>query len=166
MSCPPVTWGRPIWFDTQYLASQGYLVLLVNYRGSISYGERFCAVIRGDWGHREHDDVMSGVQAVLDRGWADPDLLYCTGFSQGGIMTNWAVGHTDIFRAAASEHGMWDYTAAYGTDDCHLWWQDDIGVPWQNEEKHRTMSPSSGLQNIRTPLLITAGEVDWRCPLS
>jgi len=165
--------GGPMWydspgfeFDVQYWAGRGYLVLMVNYRGSISYGEDFCQVIRGGWGPREHDDVMKGVDEVIRRGWADPDRLFCTGFSQGGIMTNWAVGHTDRFRAAATEHGVWDYVAAYGTDDCHLWWQDDLGVPWQNMEGYRRMSPMSAVDRIKTPLLITAGEVDWRCPLS
>jgi len=163
----PMSYDGPDFrFDVQHWAGQGYLVLMVNYRGSISYGEEFCQVIQGDWGPREHDDVMHGVQAVLDRGWVDADRMYCTGFSQGGIMTNWAVGHTGRFRAAASEHGMWDYVAAFGTDDCHRWWQDDLGVPWQNPERYRRISPAVGVENIRTPLLITAGELDWRCPLS
>jgi len=163
----PMAYDSPDFrFDTQYLAGQGYLVLLVNYRGSTSYGEAFCEVIRGDWGAREHDDIMHGAQAVVDIGYADETRLYCTGFSQGGIMTNWAVGHTDRFRAAVSEHGMWDYVAAFGTDDCHRWWQDDLGMPWQNEAQYRKISPASGLTQIRTPLLITAGELDWRCPLS
>ncbi len=153
-------------FDVQYWASMGYLVLMVNYRGSITYGEEFSEVIRGDWGPREHDDVMAGVNHLIQQGWADEDQLYCTGFSQGGIMTNWAVGHTDRFQAAASEHGLWDYVAAFGTDDCHLWWQDDWGVPWQNEKAYRRTSPMSGVENIQTPLMITAGEKDWRCPLS
>jgi dipeptidyl aminopeptidase/acylaminoacyl peptidase len=165
--------GGPMWYDSpgfdfavQYWAGRGYTVLMVNYRGSISYGEAFTKVIRGDWGPREHDDVMSGVDEVIRRGWADPARLYCTGFSQGGIMTNWAVGHTDRFRAAVSEHGMWDYVAAFGTDDCHLWWQDDLGVPWQNPEQYRRVSPASAVAGIKTPLLIMAGEVDWRCPLN
>lgn len=163
----PMSYDSPGFnFDKQYFAGRGYLVLMVNYRGSISYGEKFCEVIRGSWGPREHDDVMCGVQEMIDRGWADPERLFCTGFSQGGIMTNWAVGHTDIFRAAASEHGMWDYVSAFGTDDCHGWWQDDLGVPWQNEEGYRRMSPMSAISDINTPLLITAGELDWRCPLS
>lgn len=163
----PMAFDAPSFqFDEQYLADLGYLVLMVNYRGSISYGEEFCRVIQGDWGPREHADVMAGVDYVVRQGWADPDRLYCTGFSQGGIMTNWAVGHTDRFRAAVSEHGMWDYVAAYGTDDCHLWWQDDLGVPWQNPEAYRRISPMSGVAHIHTPLLITAGELDWRCPLN
>ncbi len=165
--------GGPMWydtpqfeFDTQYWANRGYLVLMVNYRGSISYGEAFCQSIQGDWGPREHDDVMCGVDYLVEHGWTREDQLFCTGFSQGGIMTNWAVGHTDRFRAAVTEHGMWDYVSAFGTDDCHLWWQDDIGVPWQNPETYYRISPMSGLANIRTPLLITAGEHDWRCPLN
>jgi dipeptidyl aminopeptidase/acylaminoacyl peptidase len=163
----PMAYDSPDFrFDTQYFAGQGYIVLLVNYRGSTSYGEAFCEAIRGDWGPREHADVMHGVQTAIDMGYADANRLFCTGFSQGGIMTNWAVGHTDRFRAAASEHGMWDYIAAFGTDDCHLWWQDDLGVPWQNEAQYRKISPACGLSSIKTPLLITAGELDWRCPLS
>lgn len=165
--------GGPMWydtpqfeFDTQYWANRGYVVLMVNYRGSISYGEAFCQSIQGDWGPREHDDVMCGVDYLVEQGWTREDQLFCTGFSQGGIMTNWAVGHTDRFRAAVSEHGMWDYVSAFGTDDCHLWWQDDLGVPWQNPETYYRISPMSGLANIRTPLLITAGEHDWRCPLN
>ena len=163
----PMAYDSPDFrFDVQYWAGRGYLVLMVNYRGSISYGEAFCTAIRGNWGPREHDDVMSGVDALVRKGWADPERLYCTGFSQGGIMTNWAVGHTDRFRAAVSEHGMWDYVAAFGTDDCHRWWQDDLGMPWHNLERYRKLSPMTAVDRIRTPLLITAGEVDWRCPLS
>jgi dipeptidyl aminopeptidase/acylaminoacyl peptidase len=162
----PMAYDAPTFrFEKQYWAAQGYLVLMVNYRGSTSYGEAFCTAIRGDWGPREHDDVMSGVEHLVRLGWADPQHLFVTGFSMGGIMTNWAVGHTDRFRAAVSEHGVWDYAAAYGTDDCHLWWQDDLGVPWQNPEAYRRTSPSAGVGNVRTPVLIMAGSDDWRCPL-
>jgi dipeptidyl aminopeptidase/acylaminoacyl peptidase len=152
-------------FDAQYWAALGYVVLQVNYRGSISYGEDFCRSIQGRWGPMEHDDVMCGIDELIRLDYVDPDRLYCTGFSQGGIMTNWAVGHTDRFRAAVTEHGMWNYVSAFGTDDCHLWWQDDLGVPWQNPEGYYRISPMSGVANIRTPLLITAGAEDWRCPL-
>lgn len=162
----PMAYDSPRFrFEKQYWASQGYLVVMVNYRGSVSYGEAFTRSIRGDWGPREHDDLMSAIDHLIALGWADPERLFTTGFSYGGIMTNWAVGHTDRFRAAVSEHGLWDYAAAFGTDDCHLWWQDDIGVPWQNRETYRRMSPSSGAAAVRTPTLIMAGGEDWRCPL-
>lgn len=163
----PMAFDAPTFgFDEQYWAARGYLVLQVNYHGSTSYGEAYCRSIQGDWGWREHADVMAGVDFVVEQGWADPERLYCTGFSQGGIMTNWAVGHTGRFRAAVSEHGMWDYVTAYGTDDCHLWWQDDLGVPWQNQATYRRIAPESGVESIHTPLLILAGELDWRCPLT
>ncbi len=164
--------GGPMWydspqfdFDSVYFAQRGYAVLKVNYRGSISFGEAFCKEIQGSWGPREHQDVMACLDHLIERGDADPERLYVMGFSQGGIMTNWAVGHTDRFRAAVSEHGEWEYVSAFGTDDCHLWWQDDLGVPWQNLEGYRRMSPASAAASIRTPLLITAGQEDWRCPL-
>ncbi|MCL6521379.1 MAG: S9 family peptidase [Firmicutes bacterium] len=162
----PMAYDQPAFrFDVQWWAGLGYLVLQVNYRGSTGYGERFCEVIRGDWGPREHDDVMCGVEELVRRGWADPERLFVTGFSQGGIMTNWAIGHTDRFRAAVSEHGMWEYAAAFGTDDSHLWWQDDLGVPWQNPEGYRRIAPAQAVASIRTPVLIMAGQEDWRCPL-
>jgi len=165
--------GGPHWydsptfaFDRQYWAGLGYLVMMVNYRGSTSYGEAFARTIQGDWGRREHDDVMSGVDHLVSRRWADPERLYVTGFSQGGIMTNWAIGHTDRFRAAASEHGIWNYASAYGQQDTHRWYQHDFGLPWQNREAYERSSPSSGLESIRTPALIMGGSDDWRCALS
>ncbi|MFZ5825390.1 MAG: prolyl oligopeptidase family serine peptidase [Bacillota bacterium] len=162
----PMSYDNPAFhFLRQYWAGMGYLVLMVNYHGSISYGEAFCESIRGSWGPVEHGDLEAGVDQLVALGWADPERLFVTGFSQGGIMTNWAVGHTDRFRAAVSEHGMWNYHISFGTDDCHLWWQDDMGVPWQNPETYAKASPASGLEKIKTPTLIMAGEHDWRCPL-
>lgn len=163
----PMSYDAPSFiFLRQYLAGMGYLVLMVDYHGSIGYGEAFCESIRGRWGPMEHGDIEAGIDHLVSRGWADPDRVFVTGFSQGGIMTNWAVGHSDRFRAAVSEHGMWNYLMSYGTDDCHLWWQDDLGVPWQNPEAYRQTSPASGLAAIKTPTLIMAGEHDWRCPLT
>ncbi|HLN60500.1 MAG TPA: prolyl oligopeptidase family serine peptidase, partial [Symbiobacteriaceae bacterium] len=162
----PMAYDAPNFkFIHQYWAGMGYMVLMVNYHGSISYGEAFTESIRGQWGPAEHGDLEAGVDALVARGWADPNRLFVTGFSQGGIMTNWAVGHTDRFQAAVSEHGMWNYRMSYGTDDCHNWWQDDYGVPWQNGEAYAKASPASAVENIKTPTLIMAGEVDWRCPL-
>ncbi len=163
----PMSYDAPGFrFDEQYWASQGYLVLRINYRGSTSYGEEFTRAIQGDWGPREYDDLMSGVSALVKEGLADPDRLFCTGFSYGGIMTNWTVGHTDRFRAAASEHGKWDYVGCFGTDDMHLRRQDDLGMPWHNPEAYRRISPMKAVSRIDTPVLVTAGEEDWRCPLT
>jgi len=153
-------------FDHQYWVGLGYAVLLLNYRGSVSYGEEWQAAIRGDWGRREHADLMAGVDFLVAEGIADSQRLFCTGFSYGGVMTNWAVGHTDRFRAAVTEHGMWDYASMFGHGDTDLHWQDGWGLPWQNPEGYRRSSPMTAADNIRTPLLITAGEQDWRCPVA
>ncbi|MDI3269295.1 MAG: S9 family peptidase [Bacillota bacterium] len=162
----PQSYDQPRFsFEEQYFLGRGYALLKVNYRGSMSYGEAFCQAIEGRWGPMEHDDFISGVKFLLEKGWVDRDRLFVTGFSYGGIMTNWAVGHSDLFRAAVSEHGLYDYEAAFGTDDCHLWWQYDYGVPWQNRDGYRASSPKSGIAHMKTPLLITAGQEDWRCPL-
>lgn len=153
-------------FDHQYWAGLGYAVLLVNYRGSVSYGPDWQGVIRGDWGPREHADLMAGVDHLVAEGIADPARLFLTGFSYGGVMTNWAVGHTGRFAAAASEHGMWDYASMFGHGDTDPHWQDGWGVPWQNPEGYRRSSPLSAADGLTTPLLITAGEHDWRCPVA
>ena len=160
----PMSYDQPGFaFDKQFLAAQGYLVVMVNYHGSTSYGEAFCRSIQGDWGPREHADLMAALDHLVALGWADPERLFTTGFSQGGIMTNWAIGHSDRFRAAVSEHGLWDYAAAYGSLDTHRWYQYDLGMPWQNRQAYDRISPASGLTNIRTPVLIMAGAEDWRC---
>ncbi len=153
-------------FDHQYWTGLGYAILLVNYRGSVSYGADWQGVIRGDWGPREHADMMAAVDHLVAQGIADPERLFLTGFSYGGVMTNWAVGHTARFAAAASEHGMWDYTSMFGHGDTDLHWQDGWGVPWQNPEGYRRSSPLSAADGLATPLLITAGEQDWRCPVA
>lgn len=81
-------------------------------------------------------------------------------------MSNWAVGHSARFAAAASEHGMRDYTSMFGHGDTDRHWQDGWGVPWQNLEGYRRSSPLSAADGLTTPLLITAGEQDWRCPVA
>lgn len=153
-------------FDVAYWTGQGYAVLNVNYRGSTSYGAAFCESIRGEWGPRETDDILSGVDAVVERGWADPDRLFITGFSQGGINSLYVVTRDDRFAAAAPEHGIYDFVANFGTADMHQWYVNDLGVPWENAADYRAISSIQDVDRIATPLLITAGEHDWRCPPS
>lgn len=153
-------------FDYSYWTGRGYVVLNVNYRGSTSYGRAFSEAIRGEWGPREADDVLAGVDAVLKRGWADPTRLFCTGFSQGGINTLYVVTRDDRFAAAAPEHGIYDFYGLFGVADMHQWYVNDLGTPWENPEGYRDLSSLGGVDGVDTPLLITAGEEDWRCPPS
>lgn len=162
---PPALQFYESWLTGEaFLAGQGYLVLMVNYRGSTSYGQDFSWVIRGDSGHREADDILSGVQYLIDRGWADPERLFVTGCSYGGFLTAWATGVSDRFRAAVAELPAWDLLRSYGASDLHAYFQRDHGLPWHNPADYLRSSPSSHVLNTKTPTLIMAGEVDWRCP--
>lgn len=163
--------GGPMAYDTPGFAfkrafwtARGYVVLCVNFRGSSSYGRTFCEALRGSRGRLETDDITSGVDALVERGWADPDRLFLTGVSYGGIATAHLVARTDRFAAAAPEHGIYDHYSAYGTDDNHLWTADEFGLPWENVETYRDVSSITRVGEMDTPLLVTAGEQDWRCP--
>ncbi|NHN58634.1 MULTISPECIES: S9 family peptidase [Halorussus] len=163
--------GGPMSYDTPgfgftetYWTGQGYAVLEVNYRGSTSYGQAFSEQIRGDWGPRESDDIVSGARELVDRGVADPDRLFITGFSQGAINTLYVVTRTDEFAAAAPEHGIYDFHGLYGTADTQLWYDADLGLPWEEPENYRRISSIQDVDEVDTPALITAGEEDWRCP--
>ncbi|MFD1515275.1 S9 family peptidase [Halomarina rubra] len=161
----PMACDTPGWqFKRSYFANQGYVVLCVNYRGSTSYGRAFAESLRGSRGDLESDDVISGVEHLVDLGWADPDRLFCTGFSYGGITSAHVAVRDNPFAAIAPEHGIYDFYSNYGTDDNHLWHDDEFGVPWENEETYRDISSISRVDEVDTPMLVTAGEHDWRCP--
>lgn len=161
----PMSYDTPSFdFGRSYWTSQGYIVLCVNYRGSTSYGREFSEQLRGTRGELESDDIISGVEHLIKREWADPNRLFITGFSYGGITTAHVVARTDMFTAAAPEHGIYDWYSVFGTDDNHLWTEDEFGLPWENIDKYRDISSISRVGEMNTPLLITAGEHDWRCP--
>ncbi|WP_458189911.1 S9 family peptidase [Haladaptatus sp. NG-WS-4] len=163
----PISYDAPEFrFEYAYWADRGYVVLRPNYRGSSSYGREFSEVIRGEWGSREVEDVLSGVDHLVERGWVDSDRTFATGFSYGGITTGFLVTSTDRFAAAAAEHGIYDLRSCYGTDDAHKWWENDFGLPWENPEAYDAASSITDVGNVETPLLITAGGEDWRCPPS
>lgn len=163
----PMAYDTPGWgFDEDIFVSAGYIVLEVNYRGSTSYGRDFCEALRGAWNGQEVGDLQAGVDAVLERDWVDPDRLFVTGFSQGGVNTGYLVTQTDRFAAAAAEHGIYDLTSSFGTDDSQVWLTADNGVPWENPETYREQSSIHDVGNVDTPTLVTAGEADWRCPPS
>lgn len=161
----PMSYDSPSFnFTRTYWTNQGYIVLCVNYRGSTSYGRAFSEQLRGTRGELESDDVISGVEHLLDRGGVDPDRLFVTGLSYGGITSAHVVARTDMFAAAAPEHGIYDWRSVFGTDDNHLWAEDEFGLPWENTETYREISSITRVSDMNTPLLITAGEHDWRCP--
>jgi len=161
----PMSYDAPGWdFDAAFWTSRGYVVFRVNYRGSTSYGRSFSEVLQGRWNSLEVQDLQAGVDWMVESGWADPNRLFCTGFSQGGVNTAYLVTQTDRFAAAAAEHGVYDLSSSFGTDDSQNWLEADFGLPWENPEAYRAASSIDDVADVDTPLLVTAGENDWRCP--
>jgi dipeptidyl aminopeptidase/acylaminoacyl peptidase len=158
-------------FDTglenQLFPSKGWAVLRVNYRGSTSYGEAFSRALWGDWHKREHEDLMAAVDATLAKHqWIDPKRLGIGGWSYGGIMTVWIVGHTDRFKVGVPERFEVDYLSSFGTDQWHTQYVTEFGKPWDNPDRYRELSPGATVTNIKTPLFLIANEKDGNCPPS
>jgi dipeptidyl aminopeptidase/acylaminoacyl peptidase len=161
----PMAYDEPGFsLDRTFWCSRGYLVLAVNYRGSTSYGREFSETLKGRWNGPEVADLQAAVDAAVDRGWVDPDRLFVTGFSQGGVNTAYLLTETDRFAAAAPEHGIYDLRASFGTDDSQNWLEADFGLPWERPDAYDRASAITEVEAIETPTLVTAGERDWRCP--
>ena len=163
----PISYDSPEFsFEYGVLASRGYVVLCPNYRGGTSYGRAFAEELYGQWGSVEVEDIVAGIEHFVERGWANPDRVFGRGFSYGGIAQGYLVTQTDVLTAAAPEHGIYDLRSAFGTDDSHVRVEAEFGLPWENEEGFRASSSITQAGNIDTPLLVTAGGEDWRCPPS
>lgn len=164
----PVSYDEPTFsFDHAVFTLRGYVVLRPNYRGGSSYGRDFCEALHGQWGTHEVTDIANGVESMVERGWADPERVFGYGFSYGGIAQGFLVTREpDLFAAAAPEHGIYDLRSAYGTDDAHLWMENEYGYPWEVPEEIDASSAITDAGNVETPLLVTAGREDWRCPPS
>ncbi|MDY6819759.1 MAG: S9 family peptidase [Halobacteriales archaeon] len=163
----PISYDEPEWrFEYAAWTSRGYLVFCPNYRGGASYGQSFAETLRGAWGTAEVDDIVAGAESLIDRGWVDPDRVFGRGFSYGGIAQGFLVTQTDLFTAAAPEHGIYDLRSDFGTGDSHNWTEHDYGLPWEDPDAYEAASSITDAGNIETPLLVTAGGQDWRCPPS
>jgi dipeptidyl aminopeptidase/acylaminoacyl peptidase len=165
---PHGAYGHGFFHEFQVLAGAGYAVLYTNPRGSHAYGEKFSTACVGDWGGKDYQDLMAGVDHALALGWVDPTRLYVTGGSYGGFMTNWIVGHTDRFRAAAAARSISNNVSAFGTSDIgwHFWgYEHGEASPWSNPERLVERSPLTYVKNVKTPVLILHAERDLRCPI-
>lgn len=153
--------------ENQLFPAHGWGVLRVNYRGSTSYGEAFCRAIRGDWGPREYEDLMAALDgAVATHRWIDPGRLGIGGWSYGGIMTLWTVGHTDRFKVGVPERFEIDYLSCFGEDQWQAQYVTEFGSPFTNAEAYRRASPVTYLARVTTPLYLIADEDDGNCPPS
>ncbi len=152
-------------FEAQLFAAHGYVVVMTNPRGSSGYGQDFSLGIYQDWGNKDYQDVMAGVDFAIEQGYADPDRLGVGGWSYGGILTNYVITKTDRFAGAVTGASEVLYVANYGHDHYQLQWEKELGLPWENRDLWERISPFNYVENIVTPTLIMGGEKDWNVPI-
>ncbi len=152
----------------QIMAANGYMVLQPNFRGSTGRGEKFEAANQNDWGIGDFKDDMSGVQAMVDKGWADPDRLGAFGWSYGGYMTMWIDTQTERFKAISPGAGLPDLYSMYSQTDIHRYLTVFFNskAPWDNYQEYWDHSPMKYIGNVKTPTMILHGQADTRVPIA
>jgi len=146
---------------------RGYAVLRANPRGSSGYGKEFRYANYGDWGGGDYQDIMTGVDALIDRGIADPDRMGVMGWSYGGYMTSWVITQTNRFKAASVGAGLPNLMSFSGTADVPDFIPDYFGGEfWEVPEAWQSHSALFNIQGVSTPTLIQHGEEDIRVPVS
>jgi dipeptidyl aminopeptidase/acylaminoacyl peptidase len=165
---PFATYGPYFSPEIQLYASPGNVVLYLNPRGSTSYGSDFANEIHHNYPGQDYDDLMSGVDVVIERGYIDEDQLFVTGGSGGGVLTAWIVGKTDRFAAAVVAKPVTNWISATLTTDIstmmpQYWFAD---MPWDNPEAYWARSPLSLVGNVSTPTALMNGEQDHRTPIT
>ena len=167
---PQGAWGDE-WsyrWNSQLFAADGYVVVMINPRGSTGYGQQFIDEINGDWGGKPYVDLMNGLDYVEKTyTFADKDRECALGASYGGYMINWILGHTTRFKCLVSHDGMFNTESAYGTTE-ELWFPEweFKGTPWTNRELYRKWSPHLFATQFRTPTLVVHGQLDYRLDVS
>ena len=148
------------------MAAKGYALLSVNYHGSTGYGDKFMVDLIGRENEIEVTDILTGVDAMIERGIANPDKLAVMGWSNGGFLTNCLITSTNRFKAASSGAGVIDQVIQWGTEDTpgHVINYMRGTQPWSDPEEYRAGSPLYNLHKVTTPTLIHVGEHDARVP--
>ncbi|MCC5453115.1 S9 family peptidase [Rheinheimera sp. UJ51] len=166
---PHLAYGPQFAAELQRYAAEGYVVFYNNYRGSTGYGERFAMLLHFNYSSEfDYQDHMSGVDAMIAKGFIDENNLYIAGGSAGGIATAYAVGLTDRFNAAAATNPVVNWTTKVLTADSYIGQiQNQFpGVPWEHQAHYWQRSPLSLVGNVKTPVLLFTGEKDRRTPIS
>ncbi len=166
---PHLAYGPHFSAEMQRFAAEGYVVFYDNHRGSSSYGEEFGMKLEYKYSSEEDfGDHMSGVDAMIEKGFVDPDRLFVTGGSAGGIAAAYAIGLTDRFRAAAVAKPVINWISKTLTGDIYTSQIEHQfpGLPWEEFEHYWKRSPLSLVGNVTTPTLLITGEEDYRTPIS
>jgi dipeptidyl aminopeptidase/acylaminoacyl peptidase len=164
---PAGMYGVDWYHEFQVYAARGWAVFFTNPRGSTGYGEKFERGIKNEWGGKDYVDVMNGVEAILKKyDWIDREKLGVTGGSYGGFLTNWIVGHTNIFKAAVTLRSVTNFISDEGTRDGAYGHRRDFdGHLFEKFELYWERSPLKYAKNVKTPILILHSDNDLRVPL-
>ncbi len=163
---PAAQYGHSFFHEMQWLAAKGYVIVFGNPRGSTGYGLKHRKAIHADWGNKDYRDVMRLADWLFARPYVDSKRVGVTGGSYGGYMTNWIIGHSNRFRAAATQRSVVNVESMFGTSDYGFDLGNEFGgTPWKNLANLRRQSPLTYVTKIRTPLLIEHEEQDHRCPI-
>jgi dipeptidyl aminopeptidase/acylaminoacyl peptidase len=167
---PQGQWGDE-WsyrWNAELFAADGYVVIMVNPRGSTGYGQEFVDGVNKDWGGKPYIDLMNGLDyAEKTYPFIDKDRECALGASYGGYMIDWILGHTNRFKCLVSHDGMFNTESAYGSTE-ELWfpeWEFG-GTPWDNREGYRKWSPHLFAAQFKTPTLVVHGQLDYRLDVS
>ncbi|HSM88356.1 MAG TPA: S9 family peptidase [Candidatus Limnocylindrales bacterium] len=167
---PQGQWGDE-WtyrWNAELFAADGYVVIMINPRGSTGYGQTFIDQINGDWGGKPYVDLMNGLDyAEKNFAFIDKDRECALGASYGGYMIDWILGHTNRFKCLVSHDGMFNTESAYGTTE-ELWFPEweFKGTPWTNRAMYRKWSPHLFASRFKTPTLVVHGQLDYRLDVS
>ena len=165
---PHTNYGFHFSSEVQLFASKGYVVLYTNPRGSTSYGKEFANLIHHNYPSQDYDDLISGVDNLIERGYIDENNLFVTGGSGGGVLTSWIIGKTDRFTAAVVAKPVinWYSFVLYADNIGYFykyWFKD---LPWIDPESYLKRSPISYVGNVKTPTMVLTGEKDYRTPMA
>ena len=165
---PHTNYGFHFSSEVQLFASKGYVVFYTNPRGSTSYGKEFANLIHHNYPSQDYDDLISGVDNLIERGYIDDSNLFVTGGSGGGVLTSWIIGKTDRFTAAVVAKPVinW-YSFVLYADNIgyyYKYWFKDL--PWVDPESYLKRSPISYVGNVKTPTMVLTGEKDFRTPMA
>ncbi len=153
-------------YNFQLHAAQDQVVLYTNPRGSTGYGYEFANAIQNAYPGNDYDDLMAGVDEVIDRGYIDESRVYVYGGSGGGVLTSWIVGQTDRFAAASVNYPVTNWFSFVGTTDGPGWYYNFEKYPWEDPSEHIKRSPLMYVGNVKTPTMLMCGENDLRTPIS
>ncbi|MEO6805542.1 MAG: S9 family peptidase [Edaphobacter sp.] len=152
--------------DRQLMASHGFAVLQVNYRGSTGRGHDYSYAINADWGDKEVKDLLGAVDGAIATGKIDPDRMVVGGWSYGGILTDYTIASTTRFKAASSGAGTGNLLGMYGVDQYILQYDNELQPPWKNVEPYLKLSyPFLHADRIKTPTMFMGGDKDFNVTL-